>query len=112
MRRLAAFFVILLSVSACGSTAGTVALAVAANVTSLIYTDKTLLDHGVGVAVGQDCSMLYLEEKDPYCRELAGQEESSTMLYCYPTLGQPECYVDPLPNRQGRYSFTVSNPDF
>ena len=112
MRRLATFFVVLLGVSACESVAGNVAMVVlGTNMTSVMYTDKTLLDHGVSAAVGQDCSSLYMEEKRSYCREWAGQDEGSTMLYCYPTLGQPECYVDPLPNRQGRYSFAVSNPE-
>ncbi len=110
MRRLAAFIIILLGVSACVPAAGNVALVVlGTNMTSIMYTDKTLFDHGVGVAIGQDCSMLYLEEKDPYCRVLAGQEENSNKLYCYPTLGQPECYVDPVPDRQSRISFAVSN---
>ncbi len=112
MRRLAAFFVILLGVSACESAAGNVALAVlGTNMTSIVYTDKTLLDHGISAAIGQDCSLLYMEEKKSYCRKWAGRDESSVMLYCYPTLGQPECYVDPLPNRQGRHALAVSNPE-
>lgn len=49
-----------------------------------MYTDKTLLDHGVSAAIGQDCSLLYMEEKKPYCREWAEQDESSVMLHCYP----------------------------
>ena len=112
MRRLVAFFIVLLGVSACESVAGNVALAVlGTSMTSTMYTDKTLLDHGVSAAIGQDCSLLYMEEKKPYCQKRAGQDESLVVLYCYPTLGQPECYVDPLPNRQGRYSVAVPNPE-
>ncbi len=112
MRRLATFFVILLGVSACESTAGNVALAVlGANMTSLISTDKTLLDHGVGASIGQDCSLLNIEKKEPYCQEGVGHDGSFVMLYCYPTLGRPECYAHPLPNRQGRLSFAAPNPE-
>ena len=109
MRRLAALFVILLCVSACGSTAGTVALAVTANATSLIYTDKTLLDFGADAASGRDCSLLNIEKMEPYCQERTEQDGSVATLYCYPTLGQPECYEKPLPSGQGRVSFTVPN---
>ncbi len=112
MRRLVAFFIVFLSVSGCEYAAGTVALVVAgASMTSVMYTDKTLLDHGVSAANEQDCSMLYLEKKQPYCRDWAGQDETPAVLYCYPTLGQPDCYVNPLPNRQSRSSYAVSNPE-
>ncbi len=112
MRRLAAFFIVFLSVSACEYAAGNVALVVAGTgMTSVMYTDKTLLDHGVSAAYEQDCSMLYLEKKQPYCRDWAGQDETPVTLYCYPTLGQPECHVDPLLDRQSRISFTVANPE-
>ena len=112
MRRLAVIFVILFGVSGCEYAAGNVALVVAgAGMTSVMYTDKTLLDHGASAANEQDCSTLYLENKQPYCRDWAGQEETPAMLYCYPTLGRPDCYVDPLPNRQSRSSYTVSSPE-
>ncbi len=112
MRRLATIFVILLGVSACDTTAG-VALVVLGlpNMTSMIYTDKTLLDHGVGATLEQDCSLLNIENKEPYCQERAGQDESFVMLYCYRTLGQPECYAHPLPDRQGRLSSAAPNPE-
>ncbi len=112
MRRLATVFVIFLSVSACESTVANVALAVlGANTASIMYTDKTLLDHGVGASIGKDCSLLNAEKKEPYCREWAEQDGSLVMLYCYPTLGQAECYVHPLPDRQGRHSYSAPNPE-
>ena len=112
MRRFTTLFVILLGVSACESAAGNVALAVlGADMTSIMYTDKTLLDHGAGASTGKDCSLLNAEKKEPYCREWAEQDGSTVMLYCYPTLGRPECYVHPLPDRQGRHSYTVPNPE-
>ncbi len=112
MRRLAAFFVILLGVSACESTAGYVALGViGANMTSMIYTDKTLLDHGAGAASDRDCSLLNIEKKEPYCQEWAEQDGIAVRLYCYPTLGRPECYENPLPDGQGRVSFAAPYPE-
>ena len=112
MRRFTTLFVILLGVSACESAAGNVALAVlGADMTSIMYTDKTLLDHGVGALTGKDCSLLNVEKNQPHCREWAEQDESFVMLYCYPTLGRQECYVHPLPNRQGRYSHAVATPE-
>ncbi len=112
MRRLAAFLVILLGVSACESTAGSVALAViGANMTSMIYTDKTLLDYGAEAASGRDCSLLNIEKMEPYCQERAGQDGRAVRLYCYPTLGRPECYENPLANGRGRVSFAAPNPE-
>ncbi len=112
MRRLAAFFVILLGVSACEIPAGNVALAVlGADMTSIMYTDKTLLDHGVGASIGKDCSLLNAEKNEPYCQERADQDGSFVMLYCYPTLGRAECYAHPLPDRQGRLSSAAPNPE-
>ncbi len=103
MRRLAAFFIILLGVSACEVAVG------GANLMSVIYTDKTLIDHGVGAASDRDCSFLNIEKGEPYCQEWAEQDGSAVMLYCYPTLGRPECYVHPLPSERGRVSFAVPN---
>ena len=110
MRRLAACFVILLGLSACGSTVGTIALAITANATSLFYTDKTLLDFGADAASGQECSLLNIEKKEPYCQERGEQNGGAVTLFCYPTLGPPECYKYPLPGRQGRVSFADPNP--
>ena len=105
MRRLATVCVILLGVSACEVAVG------GANLMSVIYMDKTLPDHAAGAASGQDCSLLNIEKKEPYCQEWAEQDGSAVMLYCYPTLGRPECYENPLPNEQGRVSFAAPNPE-
>ena len=35
-------------------------------------------------------------------------EEPMVLLYCYPTLGQPDCYAEPLPGRPARYALAVS----
>jgi len=105
MRRLAAVFVILLGVSACEVVVG------GATLVSVIYTGKTPIDHAVGAANDQDCSLLNIEKEEPYCQELARHDGSADVLYCYPTLGRPECYENPLPNGQGRVSFVAPNPE-
>jgi hypothetical protein len=76
-----------------------------------MFTGKTLLDHGVSAQTGKDCSIVNAENRQPYCQDWARQDGGAVALYCYPTLGQPECYLDPLPDRQGRYSLAVSNPE-
>lgn len=105
MRRLTALFVVLLSVSACEVAVG------GANLVSVIYTNKTLLGHAAGAISGQDCSLLNIENKEPFCHEWAQQGGGAVMLYCYPTLGRPECFENPLPNGQGRVSFAAPNPE-
>ncbi len=112
MKRLAALFGILLGVSACEQVAGNVALVVlGADMSTLMFTGKTILDHGVSARTGKNCSLLNAENREPYCQEWVEQGESLVMLYCYPTLGQPDCYLDPLPNRPGRYTRAVANPE-
>ena len=105
MRRLAAFFVILLSVSACEVAVG------GASLMSVIYAGKTPLDYPAGAVSGQDCSLLNIEKKEPYCQEWASQGGGAVMLYCYSTLGRPECYENPLTNRQGRELFAAPIPE-
>ena len=105
MRRFAALFVVLLTVSACEVVVG------GANLVSLVYTEKTLLDHAVGVVSGKDCSLLNFENMEPYCQEWVQQDGSAVVLYCYPTLGQPECYEVPQPNGLGRVSFAAPNSE-
>ena len=100
MRRSAAFCIILLGLSGCETTVASVALAVVgSNVMSLTYTDKTLVDFAAGAASGRDCSVLNIEEKRQYCQERVERNGAVATLYCYPTLGRPECYEDPLPDR-------------
>ena len=112
MRRLAAVCVILLGVSACEQAAGNVALVVlGTDMSSLMFTGKTIVDHGVSAQTGKNCSIVNAEKRQPYCQEWAGQDEGAVMLHCYPTLGQPDCYVEPLPGRQGRYSLAAPNPE-
>ena len=112
MKRLAVLFVVLLGVSACEYAAGNVALiVVGTDLSSLMFTGKTLLDHGASSQTGKNCSSVNAEKREPYCQDWIGQDVGAVTLYCYPTLGQPECYVDPLPNRQSRQAFAGTNPE-
>ena len=112
MRRFAALCVLLLGVSACEQAAGNVALVVlGTDMSSLMFTGKTLLDHGASAQTGKDCSMVNAEKRQPYCQEWGERDGATVMLYCYPTLGQPDCYLEPLPGRQGRYSLAVPDAE-
>ena len=112
MRRLAALFVILLGVSACEQAAGNVALVVlGTNLSTLMFTGKTPLDHSISAQTGKNCSVVNAEKWEPYCQEWSEPVENLAVLYCYPTLGQPECYMEPLPYRQGRSSLTTPIPE-
>jgi len=89
----------LLVLAAC-EPATTAAIAGASLVT-LAYTDKTLGDHAAGLALQEDCSILYAAKKEPYCKDLPakdrdnGMAELSAALYCYRTLGGVSCYDRP-----------------
>ena len=112
MKRLAAFFFILMSVSACEQVAGNVALVVlGTDMSTLMFTGKTIRDHYVSAETGEDCSTVYAEKREPYCQEWMKPEEPKVVLYCYPSLGQPDCYLRPLPGKQGRNSLAVQNPE-
>ena len=112
MKLLAKVCVILLGFSACEQTAGNVALVVlGTDMSSLMFTGKTLADHGISAQTGKNCSMVNAEKRQPYCQEWVGQDEGAVMLYCYPTLGQPDCYLDPLPGRQGRDSLAAPDTE-
>ena len=63
-------------------------------VTSIINTDKTLLDHVISIAYGQDCSTIRYLDGDYYCDRPSPPE---TPLFCYPSLGDVVCYRDDNP---------------
>lgn len=65
---------------------------------SVIATDKTLIDHYVSYATGKNCSIIRREQGRTYCEEdeLGESEE----VYCYRTLGNVNCYAEPVPGKQ------------
>ena len=112
MTRLPLLMVAFLGLAAC-SPAGSAALA-GIGLVSLIYTDKTLTDHALSRAFKEDCSVLNVENDEPYCQELpseADRENGMTTLaaslYCYRTLGGVSCYDRPdyMASNQTRVNF-------
>ena len=63
-------------------------------VTSVVNTDKTLLDHVISIAYGQDCSTIRYLDGDYYCDRPPPPE---TPLFCYPSLGDVVCYREDNP---------------
>ncbi len=88
----------LLGLTACGGETGMMLMG--ASLTTLIHTDKTLVDHAVGLSTDRDCSVLYLAKDDDYCKPPVPIEPGqvaymSSALYCYRTLGGVSCYDRP-----------------
>jgi hypothetical protein len=69
----------------------------ALSVTSVIITDKTLVDHIVSLAYGKDCSTVRYLDGDYYCKR---PPKPQPPLYCYPSLGDIVCYREPNPYGQ------------
>ena len=88
----------LLGLSACGGDVGLAMLA--ASTATFIHTDKTVMDHAVGLSTDRDCSVLYLARDQDYCKPQVPIEPGqvaymSQALYCYRTLGGVSCYDRP-----------------
>ncbi len=88
----------LLGLSACGGDVGLAMLA--ASTATFIHTDKTVMDHAVGLSTDRDCSILYLARDQDYCKPQEPIEPGqvaymSQALYCYRTLGGVSCYDRP-----------------
>ena len=94
---------------------GSQALFLTANVVSYVQTDKTLVDHGISYASGEDCSTLTWAEGEGYCR----QEDASRDLamapgaagpFCYRSIGSIVCYSEPDPNAGADLLVTPPTP--
>ncbi len=88
----------LLGLSACGGEIGLAMMS--ASVATFIHTDKTVMDHAVGLSIERDCSILYLARDQDYCKPEVPIEPGqvaymSQALYCYRTLGGVSCYDRP-----------------
>ncbi len=88
----------LLGLSACGGDVGLAMLA--ASTATFIHTDKTVIDHAVGLSTDRDCSVLYMARDQDYCKPQVPIEPGqvaymSSALYCYRTLGGVSCYDRP-----------------
>ena len=91
-----------------GSVAGCGAPTVASGVPGLLQldavtvigTDKTIVDHVISYASGRDCSSIYVEKGDRYCKE--DEPVIKPQVYCYRTLGRATCYETPDPYANGQ----------
>lgn len=73
-------------------------LAAAGSTTSLTMTRKLPPDHLASVMLGAECSVVTLEEHGYYCKpRRADVLDAQPPLYCYRTLGVPDCYAEPDP---------------
>ncbi len=87
--------------SGCNSTIGGPLLVGEAG--SLVMTQKSLSDHIFTMASGMDCSSAYTVNGGDYCRPHAQRVESVPVrLYCYHSLGQPNCFTQPLTGQNDR----------
>jgi hypothetical protein len=76
---------------------------------SLTSTKKTLGDHVVSGATGEDCSVISFTETGSYCPERVTVDRSR--LYCYRTLADVECHNIPDPYRNGNVALASPPPD-
>ena len=70
------------------------------DVFSVVGTDKTIIDHLVSYTSGKDCSFVYVEKGNRYCKE--DEPVIKPQVYCYSTLGRATCYETPDPFANGQ----------
>jgi hypothetical protein len=77
--------------------AGCEVVTTGASVASLMATKKTITDHVVSYAIGEDCSIVAYERGEPYCVG-PGDIPPTPIYHCYRTLGEISCYetADPF----------------
>jgi len=70
-----------------------------AEAVSMTGTKKTLVDHAVSNAVGEDCSLVTLSTTGTYCQPRIVVKRPPA--YCYRALGGVDCQTTPDPYRNG-----------
>jgi hypothetical protein len=71
---------------------------------SLINTGKTIDDHVIGWATGQDCSVLRASHGESYCQAIPLPPALVPVItYCYKSLASVSCYAQPMLADQTRY---------
>ena len=70
-----------------------------AAVGSIVIFHRTPVDMVVSAVSGRDCSIVYLDQGERYCRPRERPPERPA--FCTQSLGVPDCWADPatLPNR-------------
>ena len=85
---------VLLSVVLLPGCAAVAALGGGVEGVSVMATEKTMTDHIVSMASGKDCSTLRKEQGLTYCKE--DEVVPKMNVYCYRTLGEVNCYEQPI----------------
>ncbi len=99
-----------LSLGGCVVTPTAVAVTgVGAGMVSLTSTKKTLSDHLISAATGEDCSSVTFTQTGRYCPEAVVADRSR--IYCYRTLADVECHHIPDPYRNGSTALASPPPD-
>ncbi|MGB0681803.1 MAG: hypothetical protein ACPGOV_03815 [Magnetovibrionaceae bacterium] len=71
--------------------------------TTIVATDKTIVDHVVSLASRKDCSIVRVEKDLTYCKE--DEIDPNPKMFCYQTLGTVTCYSE----EDSRYQKVDSN---
>lgn len=93
----------------CAVPAAVTGTYLAAEGTSLNSTKKTLADHLVSAATGEDCSTLSFTNTGTYCPEKVVVDRSR--VYCYRTLADVDCHHIPDPYKNGNTALASPAPD-
>lgn len=70
---------------------------------SVINTGKTLEDHVIGWATGQDCSLVRASQGEHYCVDNTPVPTVAVAKYCYQTLARVSCYDRRMPSDEARF---------
>ncbi len=66
---------------------------------TVVGTDKSIVDHVVSYSSGKDCSYIYVERGNHYCKE--DEVVIKPQVYCYNSIGRVTCYERPDPHANG-----------
>jgi len=69
----------------------------AADVATLMVTDKTMVDHIVSYFRGEDCSSVRASQGDYYCRPIQLAYTPPPEPFCYRSLASVSCFSSPNP---------------
>jgi len=87
--------------TACGPVVGAGVPGVAQiDALTVVGTDKSIVDHVVSYSSGKDCSYVYIEKGNRYCKE--DEPVIKPQVYCYRTLANMTCYERPDPHANGQ----------
>jgi len=91
----------LCGLAACGPVIGAgVPGAAQIDALTVVGTDKSIVDHVISYSSGKDCSSVYLEKGNRYCKE--DEPVIKPQVYCYRTLASMTCYERPDPFANGQ----------